>query len=176
MLTVREHLKQLGACPEAMVWLGDRTARQAWDECERPDWLLWWAGRTPVNDKVPIVRAACDIARTVLHLAPAGDDRPRLAIEAAERWCAEPSAAASDAASDAAWAAARAARAASDAARAAAWAASAAAWDAASDASDVACSAVRAATSAASDAAWAEYCTLIRTHLALPWEEPTNGN
>ena len=35
-----------------------------------------------------LVFAACQVARSVLHLVSAGEDRPRLAIEAAEKWCA----------------------------------------------------------------------------------------
>lgn len=38
-------------------------------------------------------RIACACARSVLHLVPSGEDRPRKAIEAAERWIADPSAA-----------------------------------------------------------------------------------
>ena len=56
------------------------------DAIERADWLLWWAARTPVNLHQSLVLAACDCARTALQYVPAGEDRPRLAIEAAERW------------------------------------------------------------------------------------------
>ena len=37
-------------------------------------------------DRRRLVLAACACARTVLHLVPAGEDRPRVAIETAERW------------------------------------------------------------------------------------------
>jgi hypothetical protein len=40
---------------------------------------------------VRVARFACEKARNVLHLVPDGEDRPRLAIEAAERWCDDPS-------------------------------------------------------------------------------------
>jgi hypothetical protein len=90
-----------------------------------------------------VVRLACQCARTALQYVPNGEDRPRLAIEAAERWADNPTEsnrlaawAAARAAGDAAGAAARAAGdAAGDAAGAAAWAAGdaagAAAWAAA---------------------------------------------
>ena len=84
-----------------------------------------------------MVLAACDIVESVLHLVPAGEERPRKAIEVTRAWCAgqatagevdAASDAARDAASVAAWDAAWAARAAaSAAARAAAWAAASAA-------------------------------------------------
>jgi hypothetical protein len=34
-------LKQLDACEEALKWVGTRSTQQAWDECTRPDWLIW---------------------------------------------------------------------------------------------------------------------------------------
>lgn len=37
-------------------------------------------------DRRAAVWAACQCARTVLHLVPEGEDRPRLAIETAEAW------------------------------------------------------------------------------------------
>ena len=130
-MTLARQLRALDACAEAIAWVGDRDLPTAWAECQRGDWLLWLAGRLcqPGDEQHrALVRAACAIVRTVLHRVPAGEDRPRLAIEAAEAWAEEPTPdratasdaandAASDAASDAAWAAA------SDAARAAARAA-----------------------------------------------------
>ena len=61
-----------------------------------------------------MVLAACDIVESVLHLVPAGEERPRKAIEVTRAWCAgqataEEVTAVSGAASAAAWAAARAA-------------------------------------------------------------------
>jgi hypothetical protein len=110
----RDRILALGPCSDAREWLetvpDDWTAEQAWGDCERGDWMLWLAGRLGV-DRVAIARVACAVARSVLHLVPAGEDRPRLAIEAAEAWCDEPS-------PEAAWAAC--------AAGAAAWAAAAA--------------------------------------------------
>jgi len=81
------------ACFAARDWLSSlpegTTARQAWQQCTRPDWMFWLLGRRRA-DHVKLVRCACEIARTVLHMVPAGEDRPRLAIEAAERWCNDP--------------------------------------------------------------------------------------
>ena len=67
-----------------MDWLGDRDSDQMWAECQRPDWLLWWAGQTvPRRD---LVLAACDCVETALQFVPADEDRPRLAIQTARRW------------------------------------------------------------------------------------------
>ena len=78
-------LARLGACDYARAWVADRDLESSWAECHDSDWLLWLAARmgTPPHE---IVVAACACARTVLHLAPAGDPRPRLALEAAEAW------------------------------------------------------------------------------------------
>jgi len=150
MKSTKDILTELGACTEAVKWAGRKTPKKAWETCKRGDWLLWIADKLNVGRKL-LVLAACACARTALKYVPAGEERPRLAIEAAERWADNPTeknkvaawAAAGDAGA-AAWAAA--------AARAAAWTAGdagAAAWAAA---------AARAAAWTAGDAgaaAWA---------------------
>ena len=78
-------LESIHACDESIAWVGDRTIEQAYAECERGDWLLWIAGAIGVDQKLLVI-SACACARSVLHHAPTGDDRPRLAIETAETW------------------------------------------------------------------------------------------
>ena len=80
--------KSKGACVEALRWLSTQTdAEQAWLTCERPDWMIWYAARRGVDRNV-LVRIACDCARTASRFVPAGEDRPRIAIETTERWIA----------------------------------------------------------------------------------------
>ena len=146
---LQAHLASLDACPEARAWAGTKTTREAWETCERADWLLWWAARTNVNTPLDIVRCVVKIARTVAYLNT--DPRVMAAIEAAEAWADNPNsetAAAAAEAAEAAWAAWAAAWAA-EAAEAAAWAA----W-----------------------AAWAagpsiNYYDLVRALLKQPWNE-----
>jgi hypothetical protein len=161
----QSYLARMDACCEARSWAAGRTAQQAWAECERPDWLLWWARAAKVDRRL-LVRAACACARTVLQYAPAGEQRPLRAIETAEAWCdgnatIEQVRSAADAASAAAYATAAASAAyaayATDAASAAAYAADAAAY--AADA---------AAYAAAYAAARREMCRLIR--VAIPFD------
>ena len=123
MKSTKDILTELGACAEAVKWAGRKTPKKAWETCKRGDWLLWIADKLNVGRKL-LVLAACACARTALKYVPAGEERPRLAIEAAERWADNPTeknkVAAWAAAGDAgavAWAAAWAAA----AARAAAW-------------------------------------------------------
>ena len=152
-------------CSEAIKWLLTQPdAEMAWNTCDRPSWMLWLAEKAGVEKPV-FVRIACDIARTVLHLVPEGEDRPRLAIEAAEAWLANPNEentiAVDEAARAASWAAYAARAAANAAVCAAEAAASSAVWAASWAACEAACAAAswaasREAARAASRAAgWA---------------------
>jgi len=162
MKSTKDILTELGACTEAVKWAGRKTPEKAWKKCGHGDWLLWIVGRLGVDRKT-IVLAACACARTALKYVPAGEDRPRIAIETAEAWTrgeatmgqvrkaahAATSAAyyaATDAAADAAYVATPAAYYA--AADAAAHAAYYAATDAAADAAYVATSAASAVNAA----------------------------
>lgn len=78
-------LKKNYAGQSALDWLGDRDPETAWHECPRADWMLWAAGKLKADRKL-LVTIACRIARTVLHLVPADEDRPLIAIETTERW------------------------------------------------------------------------------------------
>ncbi|WP_340641165.1 putative immunity protein, partial [Staphylococcus pseudintermedius] len=75
-------------CPEATEWVrasDKQTAREIWESCERGDWMLWIAARLEIDRKL-IVTAACLCARqSLVHVRP-GEERPRIAIETAERW------------------------------------------------------------------------------------------
>jgi hypothetical protein len=75
-------------CEDARTWLAEfpGTAAQAWLRCPRGDWMLWVAAHAGVERRL-VVRAACDCARLALRFVPSGEERPRLAIEAVERWC-----------------------------------------------------------------------------------------
>ena len=81
---LRDRLIKMGACEDAVAWVGDRDITAAWAECQRADWMLWLAGRVVARPLV--VLAACACARTALRYVLAGEDRPRVAIETAERW------------------------------------------------------------------------------------------
>ncbi len=86
--TLLTRLDGLRACGDAIDWV--RNARVAsdeelWTRCRRGDWLLWFTERVGVDRRL-VTLAACDCAREALGFVPAGEDRPRLAIEAAEAW------------------------------------------------------------------------------------------
>ena len=143
------------ACREAREWASKQPSyAAAWRTCQRGDWMLWLIARLGC-DRRKLTLTCCAVARQVLHLVQAGEDRPRLAIETAERWARrEPGVTIGDVekAADAAYAAAAAAYAAAAYAAAdAAYAAAAAAYAAAA-ASSAANAAYTAAASLASSA------------------------
>ena len=135
-------LTRLDACSEASKWAATQPDLQtAWANCKRSDWMLWLLGRATVDRDDPRLRLmACDFAEAALIYVPAGEDRPRLAIECARRFaCGEATREGMAAARAAAWAAARAAAGAARDAAGDAWdAAGAAAWTAAWDAAGAA--------------------------------------
>lgn len=42
-MTLDEHLVLIGACQLARHWARGKTATEAWRDCSRCGWLLWWA-------------------------------------------------------------------------------------------------------------------------------------
>ena len=84
------HLVALDACDEAREWVATQPdAATAWAVCPRPDWLMWLLGALHIRGALTrrtLVLAACACAETSLRHVPAGEDRPRAAIETARRW------------------------------------------------------------------------------------------
>ena len=86
-------LKEINACTEAREWTKGKSLAEAWDTCERADWMLWLCGRMAGSDGWPthqqIVLVACEFAETSLKFYESKypkDDRPRKAIETARKW------------------------------------------------------------------------------------------
>jgi hypothetical protein len=87
-ITVEEHLRGLGAPEEFCVFAKDKTAREVWDSCTRPDWLLWWAAGTGANEVTLIKLATHDCASIISrpHLEP----RPAWARTIGDTWGCDP--------------------------------------------------------------------------------------
>ena len=90
---MKKLLTELGACDEAVKWVGDRTLKQAWDDCERGDWMLWLCakmeGEAGWPDKNQVVRTICACAQTIMHFWTArypNDRRPQIALQVALDW------------------------------------------------------------------------------------------
>ena len=76
-------LSHLGACTDARVWAKTQPDLEtAWRECKRSDWMLWLLAWTTLSQDDSRLRLmACDFAEAALIYVPAGEDRPRQAIE-----------------------------------------------------------------------------------------------
>ena len=185
MTTFQEELRQLGACHEASEWVGERTREQAWADCERVDWLLWYAVRVGAT-RQQVVTCACRFAR--LALQHTEDTRVLACIETTESWvrgeatlddvraagsAAWSAAYAADYAAYAvAWSATDSAAYAAYAARSDAYAAYDAAYAAWSSAADSAADSAAYADYAAWSAAWfatrRQCCDVVRDVILLP--------
>jgi len=161
-------LQETGACIEAVKYVQScRNYRQAWNKCERGDWMLWIANRIGVDDKT-LTHAKYLCANQVRHLMK--DKRSIAALNACKDYVeGKITRKRLDTYADAAYADAAYAAAADAAAAAAyaAYAAAAAAYAAyaAADAADAAYAAAAAAYAAAAAAYAAAYDAAIRKEL-----------
>ena len=78
-----QQLEKLGACQEAIDWLKNgnfKTFQEAWDKCERGDWMLWLLGklcgspRTKSRKKLAL--CSCDCAWLVRKYATGKTKKP----------------------------------------------------------------------------------------------------
>ena len=89
MNNVITKLKEMSACIDAIEWIKQyNTFSEAWNNCERGDWMLWLIGRRIKNlkQRKVLVLCACQCARLSLKYVNKDEDRPRKAIETAEKW------------------------------------------------------------------------------------------
>lgn len=74
-------LEKVNACHDAQLFCKGKTPQQAWDQCKRADWLLWWMNQVNVDIRIlTLCRARC--AKTVMHLLD--NERGKKLILAAE--------------------------------------------------------------------------------------------
>ena len=83
-------LATLGACKDARSFCEGKSISEAWNSCERGDWMLWlcalMAGKEGWPTRKQVVLASCACARKALKFVPEGETRPLEAIETAEKW------------------------------------------------------------------------------------------
>ena len=79
-------LNQHDACSEGAAFAREfKTLSEAWDACERPDWLLWaYCRKVKTPDSKQLRLFACWCARQNWHLLT--DERSRKAVEVAEAY------------------------------------------------------------------------------------------
>jgi hypothetical protein len=172
-MNLSETLRTIGACDEAREWADSYTsAKKAWNECERGDWMLWLLGKLsgePESSKrKKLVLCACECAELALPYTK--DKRVKKCIDTTRAWANGKSTIeeviearfAADAATDAA-ASAAAAYAANAAASAAAYA-SAAASAAAYAAANASAAASAAAYASARTKTLKQCADIVRKH------------
>ena len=81
-MTFKEQLIKIEACPDAIEWVGDRTLEQAWNECKRGDWMLWFAWHKVSKRKIVLAASLC--TNEVRHLMK--DERSTNAIAVGIRY------------------------------------------------------------------------------------------
>ncbi len=86
-----DYLKKLDACPEAIPWVAQfDTLQQAWNVCERGDWMLWLVGKQSgepeSKSRKKLVLTACKCARLSLKYVSKDEKRPLIATQTAEKW------------------------------------------------------------------------------------------
>lgn len=88
------NLQEMNPCSEAMEWVKTQPdLKTAWENCERADWMLWFARQKGLVKKVKSVKLACAFARRVTSIFEnkyPNDLRPRQAIDAALNWVKNP--------------------------------------------------------------------------------------
>jgi hypothetical protein len=77
-------LEKISACSDAREWVAtQKNYKEAWQNCERGDWMLWLAKRLRVDDrKLTLAKFKC--ANQVRHLMK--DQRSLDALDAAEKY------------------------------------------------------------------------------------------
>lgn len=52
-MTTQDYLQSLGACTPALDYVGTHTLQEAWDICERPDYMWWLLDNTAPSNTTP---------------------------------------------------------------------------------------------------------------------------
>jgi len=181
MITPIEFCEKFNPCPEGLVFVQNRkTLAEAWEQCHRPDWMLWsleCIAHPQDHKNLRLFAIWCAKNTPTADGGTTGelltDPRSIAALDVAERFANGLATEVElDAARAAAWAAAEAT--AGDAAWATAWAtADATAWATADATARAAARAAAwaAAEATAGDAAWAAQANQLRTMVSNPFKE-----
>ena len=78
-MTFKKQLEMLGACEDAIQWVSSKTKQEAWEQCERGDWMLWLYKKLYPDNLREITLAKAYCANTVRHLMK--DERSLKAVD-----------------------------------------------------------------------------------------------
>jgi hypothetical protein len=82
-----ELLMDVEACAQARDWAEGRTPSRAWAECQRGDWMIWFAARMGVDGRL-VTDTLCDVIVWAMEVEPMGDPRLTRPIDGLRRWTA----------------------------------------------------------------------------------------
>ena len=166
-MNFQEYLDSIDACKEAREWAKRKTSTQAWNECQRIDWLCWWYWTEGVRDLPAFIKVAKELAFFIQKYKDSADLAALVDVAYYTNVAVAYATVANMYAADAA-----------------AYAANAAAY-AAADAADTAYSAItnviyvieRASMIAViSDVDITEMLKIVRSNLKQPWIEPSGDD
>ncbi len=81
MQTFKEQLIELNACDGAISWVGKKTFKEAWEQAERGDWMLWIYRKLYPDNLRELTLAKGHCANIVRHLMK--DERSTNAVDIA---------------------------------------------------------------------------------------------
>ena len=87
-MQIAELIKQHAPCAGGVKWLkkhGIKTVSEAYNKCERSDWLIWLLVEVHGIDRRQRVTLSCQIVRTIWHLLSEDD---KSCIMTCEKWLA----------------------------------------------------------------------------------------
>ncbi len=82
-MDIHSILKNLDACSEGVEYVGNQSPIDAWNNCDRGDWMLWISDERKIDLKV-LTKAKVECAKLVEHLM--ADERSINAMRVAERF------------------------------------------------------------------------------------------
>lgn len=80
-MNFKDKLIELNACKSAITWVGDKTLTEAWEKCERGDWMLWLYSKLYPENIRELTLAKGHCSNTVRHLMK--DERSIKAVDSA---------------------------------------------------------------------------------------------
>ena len=86
--SLTSQLVAIGACREALRWVNNRgitTLQEAWEQCQRADWLVWLAARVGVPETTLVLLLTL-LARPVVPQILPGHKRLLECLALAESW------------------------------------------------------------------------------------------
>lgn len=79
----QEYLRTISAGEAAITWIGDKEARQAWVECDQPEWLLWLAQHCVADSQHQrVIGLGLELARMV----PPSDHADSSTLDSLDHW------------------------------------------------------------------------------------------